>query len=412
MTRLLLLLPTTTYRAHDLLAAGRKLAVDITVASDRRQALEPQTDGSTLTLDFADRASACRVVRREHERSPFAAVIGADDETTVLASAVAADLALPHNPVRAVERAGDKLRFRRALRSAGLAHPGFLALDSHRPDLEALETLGYPCVLKPTFLSASRGVIRVDDREQARTALARIAAILAEPAVRRRGGKRAGVILAERYLPGGELSVEAILRDGALHPLVLFDKPDPLEGPFFEETIFVSPSSLGPAAQQAVIEGVRDAIAAIGLREGPVHAEVRLTPGGPVVLEVAPRAIGGLCSRALAFGAGISLEEVLLRHALGESIEAFLPQRSATGVMMIPIPGAGRLGAVRGLGRARECDAVVEVTLTMHRGDELVPLPEGNRYLGFIFARAEQPQDVEAALRRAHACIEIDVERR
>lgn len=410
MARVLLILPTTTYRATDLLAAAASLGVEVTVASDLQQALETQTEGATLTLDFDDPEAAIARARGEHARRPFAAVIGADDETTLIAAQIAAGLALPHNPVEAVRRCGDKLRFREIQRVHGLPHPAFHPVDPEGAVDEELAAVGFPCVLKPTFLSASRGVIRADDLEAAATALGRLAAILRRPDARRRAARRPVRALVEEYLPGAEVSLEGIVRGGRLAPLVLFDKPDPLVGPFFEETIFVTPSRHSTSLQREVIAAVEATVTAVGLQEGPVHAEVRLTPSGPVILELAPRAIGGLCPRALRFGTGMSLEELLLRHALGESVEQWQRAPGATGVMMIPVPGRGRLVSVEGLEHARRETGIREVSLTIHRGDEVLPLPEGHRYVGFIFAAAETSEQAEGALRRAHAHLRFELE--
>jgi biotin carboxylase len=259
-----------------------------------------------------------------------------------------------------------------------------------------------PAVLKPVALSASRGVIRADDPAAARAAEARIRSILADA-----GEDPDGPILAETYEPGVEVAVEALLRGGELEVLAVFDKPDPLEGPYFEETIYVTPSRL-PADHVRLVEETAEAAArALGLREGPVHAELRLDGDHVRMLELAARSIGGLCSRALRFGAGISLEEVILRHALGLPLGDHVRERGASGVMMLPIRRAGTLREVRGVDAARAVPGVSDVRITIAPGRPVVPLPEGDRYLGFAFARAETPAEVEAALRAAHAALDV-----
>jgi biotin carboxylase len=253
-------------------------------------------------------------------------------------------------------------------------------------------------------LSGSCGVIRADDADQARSAVQRIRRILAatnEPA-----GAR---LLVESYLPGGEVAVEALLRSGRLEVLAVFDKPDPLEGPYFEETLYVTPSRL-PAPVQAEIEAVTARAAdALGLREGPIHAELRVDGDRASILELAARSIGGLCSRALRFGAGVSLEEVILRHALGLGLDDVARESAASGVMMIPIPRAGVLGEVDGLQEARAVEGILGVEITIARGRPVVPLPEGDRYLGFMFARADSAEEVERSLRSAHGQLRIEI---
>jgi biotin carboxylase len=266
---------------------------------------------------------------------------------------------------------------------------------------EAAHAVAYPCVLKPTFLSASRGVIRADDPASFVEAFGRIARLLADPDLAARGGDEARLVLVESFLPGREVALEGLLVAGRLKTLALFDKPDPLDGPSFEETLYVTPSRLPEAVQRRVRDAVQSAADAIGLREGPVHAEVRAPDQACVVLECAARSIGGLCSRTLRFGAGWSLEEVLLRHALGLTLEPPARDAAAAGVLMLPIPRAGVLREVRGLSFAAAIAGIEGIEITIPLGQRLTPLPEGDRYLGFAFARAATPEAAEAALRRA-----------
>ncbi|MEK6588865.1 MAG: ATP-grasp domain-containing protein, partial [Chloroflexota bacterium] len=210
-------------------------------------------------------------------------------------------------------------------------------------------------------------------------------------------------ILVESFLPGVEVAVEGLLMGGELSVLAIFDKPDPLEGPFFEETIYVTPSRHPVAVQEEIIDTTQKAVTALGLTEGPVHAELRVNEGGCCLLEVAPRSIGGYCSRALRFGAGATLEELIIQHALGLPLTSTLPATPASGVMMIPIPRAGILCEVQGIEQAQQVPGIDEIRMTIPVGQAVVPLPEGSQYLGFIFARAESPERAEAALRMAHA---------
>jgi biotin carboxylase len=262
----------------------------------------------------------------------------------------------------------------------------------------------YPCVLKPTNLSASRGVIRADDAAAFADAFVRCASIV------RAARAASDWILVEAYCPGQEVAVEGVVTDGTLRVLAVFDKPDPLTGPTFEETMYVTPSRLNAAALTAIEQATARAIAGLGLEHGPIHAELRWDGARATLLEIAPRSIGGLCSRALRFNDGTSLETILLRHALGESLAHVEREAGAAGVMMLPIEKAGRLVAVRGQERALRVAGIEDVRVTVPVGDTLVPLPEGSRYLGFVFARAARPADVEAALRSAQRALEFEVE--
>ena len=406
MARLLLLIPTTSYRVGDFLKAACGLDVEVTVGSNRRQVLEKYSEGRTITLDFKNLEKGVKQIVDYARQYPLRAIIAVDEETTVLAAKASKALGLPHNSPGAVETAANKYRLRTVLAEAGLPSPGFTLVPLEDNPAEAANRVDYPCVLKPLGLSASRGVIRADDSAAFATAFQRIAEILKYPDAESPGGV-GDYVLVEDYIPGTEVALEGLLDHGRLNVLALFDKPDPLEGPYFEETIYITPSRLPAPIQHAVTEITARALIAVGLHDGPIHAELRINEKGPVIIELAARSIGGLCSRVLRFGMGIPLEELILRHALGLPIVSLEREALPAGVMMIPIPRAGPLRQVRGLEGARSVPGIEDVTITIPLGQEVVPLPEGSKYLGFIFARERTPQMVEAALRNAHSRLEF-----
>ena len=400
--RLLLLLPTSTYRTQDFVDAATTLGVDLVCASEKPSTFESHVPDHLLTVDFSDPSAAAETVARFAERRPLDAVVGVDDLTAVAAAAIAERLRLRANVVAAVSAARDKHQMRQCLAAAGVRVPRFRRIAIKDDPFLAARGVAFPCVLKPLALSASRGVIRADTIDQFMAAFRRIAALLARDDVTA-SGDAAQYLLAEQYVPGLEVALEGLLVDGQLRTLALFDKPDPLEGPFFEETIYVTPSRLPAGAQDAIRQTTAQACVALGLREGPVHAELRVNDVGAWIIEVAARSIGGLCSRTLRFGTGMTLEELILRQALGLPIASLERERQAAGVMMLPIPRAGTLRAVDGTDAARAVHGIEDVAITAHLGQALEPLPEGWQYLGFIFARGAQPDEVERALRDAHA---------
>ena len=402
MHRLLLLMTTATYRASAFLEAARRLDMPVVVGSDREQALSAANPAGHLTLDFLAPEKATGAIVEFAKHYPIRAVVSADDDGAILAAMAAAVLGLPHNAVDAVVAARNKHRMREVLAAAGVPSPRSELVSIDEEPHDVARRVVFPCVVKPLFLSASRGVIRADDPTQFAGAFRRLTAILRRPEVAAEGGALAQQVLVETFIPGIEVALEGLLSEGKLRVLALFDKPDPLEGPFFEETIYVTPSRLPAPLQQAIVACTEDAVTALGLQRGPVHAELRLNDQGPWILEIAPRSIGGLCSRALRFGEGISLEELILRDAMGLEVASLQREKQAAGVMMIPIPQAGILREVRGQDEARHVRGIDEIRITIPVGQEVVPLPEGTRYLGFIFARDETPDRVEAALREAH----------
>jgi len=410
--RLLLLLPTVTYRTVAFVEAARRLGVDVTVASERPSTFERANPTGLVTLDFADPARAAGQARAFARTHPVHGVVGVDDDTAVVAAAIAEQLGLRGNPVAAAEAARDKHRQRQLLAAAGVAVPRFELLTTAADPEGVSRSAAYPCVLKPLRLSASRGVVRADTPAEFVAAFERIKRILEQPGCH----PASRSLLVEEFVPGREVAVEGLVTQDALTVLAIFDKPDPLDGPFFEETIYVTPSRLAQTAQQQVVACAQAAVGALGLREGPIHAEVRHNDRGAWLIELAARPIGGRCSGALRFDTGetgkgrgetLSLEEIIIRHALGMELPTLERERQASGVMMIPVPAAGVLREVRGLDAARAVPLVEEVVITAHPGQTLVPWPEGSRYPGFIFARGERPEAVEAALRAAHARLDF-----
>jgi len=399
MPRLLLLLPSTTYRTAAFVDAARRVGADLTVASEQPSTLEAANPAGLLTLDFQHPERAAEQAHDFARGHPIDAVVGVDDDTAVVASVVAARLRLPGNPVEASQAARNKHRQRELLAKHGVPAPRFALHPLARDPQELARSITYPCVLKPLHLSASRGVIRADNPAGFVAAHARLAAIL--------DGCDTD-FLVEDFIPGYEVALEGLLVNRRLHVLALFDKPDPLDGPFFEETIYVTPSRVPAPLQKSIAQCTERAARALGLMEGPVHAELRYNERGPWLIELAARPIGGRCSAVLRFGGdGVTLEELILRHALGMPIPSLARENVAAGVMMIPIPGAGVLQEVRGVGEAKAVPLVEDVQITAHPGERLVPFPEGSRYPGFIFARGATPSVVEGALREAHHRLEF-----
>lgn len=406
--RVLLLVPTRSYRAGDFLEAARRMGVAVTVASEEPSTLERSEPGTLLTLPMRDPAAAARAAREFARDHPLAAVVAVDDGTTLAGAAIAAALGLEGNPPEAVRAARDKRLMRERLRTCGVRQPRFVSVALGADSKRAADEVPFPCVLKPLHLAASRGVIRADDAAEFARAFERLRALLARSEVVAESGPSTE-ILVEEFVPGWEVAVEGLLRNGAWQPLCIFDKPEPLDGPYFPESIYVTPPRKPVDLCRQIAEFAGEAALGLGLREGPVHVELRGNDAGLWLIEVAARSIGGLCSRALRFGAGLSLEELILEHALGREPARIEREGNAAGVAMLHAARNGRFRATRGLARARAVEGIREVTITVHPGQVLEAHPEGALYVGFIVAKAPAPDLVEAALRAARDCLEVDM---
>ena len=413
MARVLLLAATTGYQIRSFGAAAERLGVRLVFASDRCDRLEDPWLDEAIPIRFQDPLAAADVIATH---GPFDGVLAVGDRPALLAGYVTSVLGLAGNPPEAASASRNKLEARAAFSRAGLPTAPFRECSVNDDPCEIGARLSYPCVIKPLALSGSRGVMRVNSAAGFVEAFERLRRILDAPDVRTEQDASHTSILVEAFIPGREFAVEGVLDVGAFRAFAIFDKPDPLDGPFFEETIYVTPSRATADEQRQIIDTVARAAAALGLHHGPVHAECRVTPAGAVyVLEVAARPIGGLCSRALRFTRGneapVSLEEVLLRHAIGEDISGYAREKHAAAVMMIPIPRRGVFRRVEGIEAARAVARIDDVLITAKPDATLVPLPEGRSYLGFIFARAESPAEAERALRDAHARLRFVIER-
>jgi hypothetical protein len=405
--RLLLFTGKLGYQTRSFEESALKLGVQLVYVTDRCHQLEDPWGDRAIAVHFENPEVAAYTVMESLRGQDVDGILALGDRPAVAAAYAARGLGISHNHPAAVEACRNKLRMREIFREAGLRVPWFRNLPIHPTPEPSLLGISYPCVLKPLSLSASQGVVRANNREEFLAAAARVRRLLESPEIRSTREPNLDRMLVEGYIPGGEVAVEGLLTDGHLRILAIFDKPDPLEGPYFEETIYVTPSRLPAAEQRAVEQCTRDAARALGLSQGPIHAEFRINKHGVWPLEIAPRPIGGLCARALRFLLEsekelIGLEELLMRYALEFAGGDSQRERLAAGVMMIPVPKSGVLESVIGEDAARTVPGISGLFITARLRDFIAAWPEGSSYLGFLFARANDPEEVEQAIRNAH----------
>ena len=403
MKRLLLLLPSNSYRGSAFITASNKLAADVVVGVDQSQASESFGNTGVVQFNFSDPIAGAQEITTFAENTPIDAIVAAEEDAVLLAAYAARASNLIHNSLESVQICRDKYLLRKALVGAGFPQPFFRLLDK-RDDAIDVSSMKFPCVVKPTNLSASCGVIKADTVSQFKAAYSRVFNILCSFKM------DTSRILVEGYIPGEEMALDGILENGILHTLALFDKPDPLAGPFFPETIYITPSRRPSSEQLRIQSTIASAAEAIGLAHGPIHAEVRIYDGEIYILEIAARSIGGRCGKTLRFIGGYTLEDLILNHALGVRGLSYQREPGAVGVMMIPVSEAGTLRAIDGLTPAREVKSVESVEITVPIGQKVMPLPEGRQYLGFIFAKASRAANVESALRNASDELRILIE--
>lgn len=396
MARVLLILPTSSYRISDFLEAAETLGVDVAIAAEEELPLSGFD--RFVRIDCSDAEAAADAVANLAASTPVDAIVPVDDAGVVVAALASARLGLSHNPPEAARATRDKSALRTALGRAEVPQPAFRVLMEGANPFAVANGLGYPLVVKPLSLSGSRGVIKVDEPHDLLQTIDRVRSINLSA-----GQSSDESLLFESFQSGPEVAVEGMLWNGRLEVLAIFDKPDPLEGPYFEETIYVTPSRHPGETLEEVVRITQQATTALGLVEGPIHAELRITNGRPFVIEVAGRSIGGVCGRALTFGLlDTPLEVLILRHALGRRNPGLRRKPTPSGVMMLPIPRSGVFRGMSGLEEARGVQGVTEIDVTAPVGATLWTVPEADRYLGFVFANGASPEGVEAALRVAH----------
>ncbi|HEV2197515.1 MAG TPA: ATP-grasp domain-containing protein [Candidatus Acidoferrum sp.] len=404
--RLLLFTTKLGYQTRSFEDAARKLGVQLVYVTDRCHQLEDPWGDHAIAVHFESPENAAYSVMESLRGQEVSGILALGDRSAAPAAYAARGLGIEYNHPAAVEACRSKLRMREVFRDAGLRVPWFRSFPVAFTPEPSLVGISFPCVLKPLSLSASQGVMRANNREEFLAAASRLRRLLDSPEIRATREPNLDQMLVESYIPGSEVAVEGLLTDGALRILAIFDKPDPLEGPYFEETIYVTPSSLAESTQIQIEKCAREASRALGLIQGPIHAEFRVNEDGVWPIELAPRPIGGMCARALRFcpneHAEIGLEELLLRHALNLP-DCDAPRESqASGVMMIPVPQSGILESVSGGEAARTTHRITELIITARLQDYIAAWPEGSSYLGFLFARGNTPEEVEQAIREAH----------
>ncbi len=414
---LLLFTSKLGYQTRSFEDAARKLEVKLIYVTDRCERLEDPWEDGAVAVHFQNPEAAAYRAMEVSRGQNVQGIIALGDKPVVAAAYTARGMGIPFHHPGAVEACRNKLRMREIFRDSELRVPWFKAFPVEPVPEPAMAGITYPCVLKPTSLSASQGVMRANNRDEFHQAAARLGRLLKSPEIRANAGGEIERILAEGYIPGREVAVEGLLTEGTLRILAIFDKPDPLEGPYFEETIYVTPSRLTEGELKEVERCTVAAAHALGLSHGPIHAEFRVNEDGVWPIEIAPRSIGGLCGRALRFrtehgSEEIGLEDLLLRHAMELPGSGAQREEAASGVMMIPVPRSGMLERIEGHEEARATVGITELIITARMHDYIAAWPEGSSYLGFLFAKSERPETVEAALREAHGKLKFCIEPR
>ena len=403
----ILIIPSASYRTSAFITAVKKLDLNVLVISNKSQVFSGKYPNRLMIMNFHHWKKKQDEISKWSANNGLKAVIGVDEESIVLAAKIGNYLQVKHNTVDSVLLTKDKYLMRIEFKKVGLKSPWFKQFSIHDSSDYLINEISFPCVIKPTFLSASQGVIRVNSNKELINGIKTLKELLLIEEIRKRGGEKSDWFLVEEYIPGKEFAIEGIVSEGKLTIFAVFDKPEPLEGPTFEEKIFVTPTSLSENEQFAIFEISQNAVNALGIIEGPVHVELRINSKGIYILECASRSIGGLCSKVLEFNDGMSLEELILRSCLGRNVTKSKLSGSSRGVMMMPTEKNGVLKEITGVEDALNIKGITEIKVNLKSGEKLEPLPKGDRYLGFIFAEGKNQKLVIKALKKAWSKIAV-----
>ena len=407
----ILIIPSGSYRTNAFMNAVIKLDLKVLVITDKSQVFSEHYPENVITMNFQLWKDRLDIIREWSERYDLKAVIGVDEESIILAARLSESLCIEHNSLESVKITKDKYLMRRELKKFGLIGPWFKRFSVHKQPIDVFSEISLPCVIKPTFLSASQGVFRVNSLEEFVGGFEMLIDLLSQDEMKMLGGDKANWILVEEFIPGKEVSIEGIVNNGILKDLAIFDKPEPLDGPTFPETIFVTPTILDEHIQLSILETAQTALKALKIVKGPVHVELRINNNGNYILECAARSIGGLCSKILEFKGGMSLEELILCSSLGRNVEKTKLIERAKGVMMMPIEKRGILREIIGIEAALSVRGITDLQTTIRLNEILEPLPKGGRYLGFLFAEGKDQDMVKKVLKKAWSKIEVVYEK-
>ena len=408
--RVLILLARTTYRARSFVEASRKLGLEISVGSNHRQSLSDFVPGSSLFLDSGNIQVSVEEIVNFHSEFPLHSIVAAEDEFCVLAATAAEIIGLLQHSRDGVLAVRNKRAMREKLAETKGGAFWFEGFDLEEDVQSIVTRVPFPCVVKPVSLSGSRGVTRCNTQEEFLIAWDRLKRLLGSNNLSQDAELFSTEILVETYLGGREVAVEGIMVQGSMTLVGILDKPDLMDGPFFEETILITPSSLTLGLQERLVAKTEEIATSLGLLNGPVHAEFRIEKEAINLLEIAPRSIGGYCSKIFKFHPEATLEELILRQSLGMKISHFEKENKSEGVFMLPVPKAGILKNVSRIEEALQVDGIEDIEITIPVGRRVVPLPEGNQYLGFMFAKGKDPSSVESSLREAFSILELEIQ--
>ena len=404
---IILIIPCSSYRTNAFIEAVKRLELEVLILTNDTQVFEGISKNSIISLNFNHWTERITEIRLWSSKNNLTSVIGVDEESVMIAAEISKELGIVHNSIESVKKTRNKFLLRTCLKNNNLPSPWFNRFAIKEDPKKLIKKINYPCVLKPTFLSASQGVIRVDNKSDFIEGFKMLKELLARHEISRRNKEQSNWILIEEYIPGKEISIEGLVLNGKLKPLTLFDKPEPLEGPTFPETFFITPSKLENKTQVILFELAQQVIEALGIKHGPVHIEARINVEGIFILECAVRSIGGLCSKILQFSGGISLEELIIRSSLGRNVEKVQKNSKAKGIMIMPVIHGGVLKEIKGREKALSVKGITGLETTVTKGERLEPLPKEAKYPGFIFAEGRNQDAVENSLRKAWSVIEI-----
>lgn len=392
------------------LAAAKARHFKTLVAATSRPCVDDDLVDRFLRIPDRSSKEVAAYVERQCEGLLVSGVLASDDWDVVAAAMIADKLGLRFVGVETALAATNKFLMRQRLRNGGAVVPDFQCFAIGDNAGEIAKSLRFPVVIKPTYGQGSLGVIRADTVDEFEKAFQYTSRIIVDLDMRPSAVRDRSGILVEQYIPGEEYTVELLMHEGKPYSLAVFEKPDPLEGPYFEEGIYVTPIRRDEKIRSLLVEAAIRGSRALGIETGPCHCELRLSGELPYILEIAARPIGGFCSQVFADLMGFDLHDLVLQNAVGLPVmPPPIADGVALGVMMLPVPGRGNLARVSGVDRALDIDGIMSVKIHVEAGSRILPYPEQSCYIGTVLATGSSADEVVARLKSAAKAVSFEL---
>ncbi len=381
MKKLLLVIPENSYKSNDFVVAAEKLGIDFLIITDSEQVSSKFSD--TVIINKFDAELNKNNLKKLKDVTHVLPV----DHSALKFSGYLVDLLeVKGNKLESINLSMNKYESRKIFNSL-LDIKVNNEIIKNIDDVNTFINKNGTSVLKPIYGTASKSVLKINNVEKNKEQIEKLMQDCFDQD-----------LVIEEYIDGKEYALEGTIINSELKKIVIFDKPVEYKHPYFEESIYITPSELSSEAEKRVVSIVDKACKKIGLEDGPVHVEFKINENQIFIIEINPRMIGGLCSRCLSFGLfKVSLEEIILHAFMNNELKNIELLNNYVGVLMIPTPKSGKFISIN-KEELENIPNISNVEITVPEGSDLLEPPYGDKYLGFAFSQGIDKKTVNESL--------------